>query len=263
VECDPGLIHDKWVMRQYPDEIYAGIELLSRNIEFKTVTLTVKDDYGLHFPEGLKIYRVRDYYPAGAEKILIKEVLGINVPQDKVTANFGILVLNVQTIYSIYEAAYMNKRADTKYITAADVSKNNGCVVKVKLGDNVHNVLQHLYPSASVNNEFVGGGLMQCHVSYDDEVIDKSTNFIALADMPVYKESPNCSSCGLCSTNCPMGLKVNLIADIADSGRFDMTKKYHPEKCINCGICSYICLAGRNLSSKVRNSKEYLKSGHC
>ena len=39
---------------------------------------------------------------------------------------------------------------------------------------------------------FVGGGMMQCHSADEEEVIGKDVNFIALGDLPYYKESPLC-----------------------------------------------------------------------
>lgn len=39
IECDPGLIHDKWLLRKYPDEICQGIEILCKCVKFDSVHL--------------------------------------------------------------------------------------------------------------------------------------------------------------------------------------------------------------------------------
>ena len=259
VECDPGLIHDQWLLHRYPVEIYQGIEALCKCIVFNSVTLAVKEIEGSSYPEDWSIYKVPDYYPAGAEKFLIKEILGKLLPSEVIPSKEGILVLNVQTVYSIYESVYMDKKADARFLTVANMKEKTGTVARVKLGTKVQEVMGDIYPHSQFNSVFCGGGLMQCHIADDMEVIDKTTNFIALADSPHYKESPICSNCGLCTLNCPAGLKVNRIAEMVDSGDLHGTEKYHVNKCMNCGTCSYVCLAGRNLSSRMKTAREHSK----
>ena len=101
---------------------------------------------------------------------------------------------------------------------------------------------------------------MQSFYVQEDAVIDKSVNFIATADYPKFKESPQCSQCGECISNCPAGLRVNKIAELVDRGRMNEAFRYHPEECIGCGSCSYSCLAGRNLASRVQAAKEKLRA---
>lgn len=255
VECDPGLIHDKWIMNKYPDEIFKGIEILKKCSEFKSVTIAVKDTKGLSEMDGCTVFKARDYYPAGAEKALIKNVLGKELSHDTIPAAEGILVLNVQTVFSIYEAVCQNKKSDYRFITVADVREKTGQVVKVKLGSRVRDVIENTYPNKGLT--FTGGGLMQSRIADDDTIVDKSVNFIAAGDLPRYKESPFCSKCGLCAINCPSGLKVNNIADLVDDNKLQETAKFQVERCISCGLCSYLCLAGRNLSSRMKIAKEY------
>jgi Na+-translocating ferredoxin:NAD+ oxidoreductase subunit C len=255
VECDPGLIHDKWLVRTYPDEIYKGITAIKKCIALTDVFLTVKRNDGLNFPQDLKIIKIQDYYPAGAEKILIEKVLKRKIPEGVIPANEGILVLNVQTIYAIYQAVYMNKKADTKYITVSDIKNKVNKVARVKTGDKINEIINSVYPQSGL--VFNGGGMMQSHMAEDGDIVDRSTNFIAVASLPEYKESILCSKCGLCTAVCPAGLEACRIAELVDAGELKITAKYHPEKCISCGSCSYVCLAGRNLSARVGEAKEF------
>lgn len=256
VECDPGLIHDKWILKSFPDEICKGIELLSKCISFKSVTIAVKSPKGLNFPDNLKVYTVSDYYPAGAEKHLIKEVLNIKLPYDAVPASQGILVLNVQTVYSIYEAVIKNLKINARYLTLANIKEGAGMVVRVPLESRVMEIVNSIYPQYSF--AFCGGGVMQCHTATEDEVIGKNINFIAVSDFPHYKESYLCSKCSFCNIRCPEGLRVNKIAELVDNNELDKLNPYHPERCLSCGICSFGCPAGKNLSSRVKTAKEYI-----
>ena len=100
--------------------------------------------------------------------------------------------------------------------------------------------------------------MMQSRMAEEGDKVEKSVNFIAVARMPVYKESPLCSKCGLCMSVCPFGLEAGRISDLADVGRLMDTVKYRPGECMSCGSCSYVCMAGRNLSARVGEVKEFL-----
>jgi Na+-translocating ferredoxin:NAD+ oxidoreductase RnfC subunit len=188
---------------------------------------------------------------------LISEVLHKQLEHNQIPAKQGILVLNVQTVYSIYEAVLGNKKAETRFITVADLKSQKAKVVKVRLGMKVQEILEAAFPGAV--NAYVGGGLMQSHLAEENDVVDRNVNFIASAGLPRYKESPQCSGCGICTRNCPAGLSVRRIADLVDQGDKEAAASYHPELCISCGSCSYSCLAGRNLAMRVKAAREVIQ----
>lgn len=252
-ECDPGLMHDKWLLRNRYDDIIKGIGVITKCFRFSKVIIAMKDDTGLKPPVGIIIRKVRDYYPAGYENNLIKSLLKKNVPSGFIPAKLGILVLNVQTVLSVYEAVCQNKKADSKYITIADINAGTSVVAKVKTGSLVMEAINTVYPDR--RTVFAGGGIMQARMAQDEDRIGNDTNLIAAASMPRYKESPLCSRCGACVFNCPQGLLANRIADLVDKGSEKEASKFSPELCIGCGLCSYVCPAGRNLSARVLEAK--------
>lgn len=253
VECDPGLIHDKWLLFHKHEEIEKGLLFLKEKAGLHTVTLAVKDTQGLSFSGGIKLHNIPDFYPAGSERILVREVLGLFLAHGTIPAHEGILVLNVQTVLSIYEAVFLGKRADTRYLTVSNLSSGESVVVKVALGTEIRKVMDCLYPNAITL--FAGGGAMQAHQADDGERIASTVNYLAYGPFPHYKESLLCSKCGRCVSHCPEGLEVYRIAQCMDDGDASMARKYHPERCLGCGSCSYVCLAGRNLSHRVAAAK--------
>lgn len=259
IECDPGLIHDKWLLKNRLNEINKGIEALCSCIGFNRAYLAVKDTSGISLKSGAELVRVPDMYPAGAERILVEKVLGISLSEGVVPAREGILIVNVQTVLSVYDAVIKDIDADTRYITASDLKNNKSRVVRVRLGDRIYEVLEKIYPGS--NLVFAGGGVMQSHMADDGDLIDRSTNYIVSANMPKYKESPQCSHCGLCRTSCPVGLDAGMIAEMVDTGRISDTAALMPDRCLNCGSCSYVCLAGKNLSARVSEAKKYIAIG--
>ena len=259
VECDPGLIHDKWLLRNRSNEINRGIEALFSCTGLNRAYLAVKNTSGIPLKDNIELIGIPDIYPAGAERILIEKVLGIRLPEGALPAGEGILVLNVQTVLAVYDAVFHRADAGTRYITVSDLKSGKSMVARVKLGDRIHGVLEKAYPGRTL--AFAGGGVMQSHMADDDEVIDRSTNYIASAIIPKYKESPQCSHCGLCRSNCPAGLEAGRIAELVDTGRISETAVLMPDRCLGCGSCSYVCLAGRNLSARVREAKKYSEVG--
>lgn len=253
VECDPGLLHDRWLLRNAPEAIWSGMKLILACADFKEVILAVKEADGMELPEDLKLCQVDSRYPAGAEKLLISKVLHKELSREQIPAECGVLVLNVQTVYSVYEAVLGNRKADTRFLTVANLRVPEARVARVRLGMKVHEILEAAYPGTGT--AFAGGGLMQAYAAEDEMVVDRNVNFIAAAPFPKYKESPQCSDCGVCADNCPAGLSVNRIADLVDAGKKKEAAEYHPEACISCGSCSYSCLAGRNLSLRVKEAK--------
>jgi len=253
VECDPGLVHDDFILHKYPDELRKAIEILKENFEFKTIYLALKNNYNIKLGEDIHLHNVNNRYPAGAEKLLIREVLTIDLNKHQIPVQRGILVLNIQTIYAIYKAVFCNESDNTRFITVANRKDATAKIVKVRLGMKVHEVLESVYPGES--HCFVGGGMMQAHLGDEQEVVDRRVNFITNGAFPKFKESPQCSHCGNCVSNCPASLQVNKIVKLVDQGKLHDTIKYRVDECIECACCSYSCLAGRNLSSKVKEAK--------
>lgn len=255
VECDPGLIHDKWLLINRFTDISKGIELLDACVKFKEIHLAVKDTGDFLQSMLIKVDQVPELYPAGAEKILIQEVLDKRLTPDQIPAASGILVLNLQTVYTICLAVLYHESTNTRYLTVADVKNKTAKVVRVRLGTMLSTVMEAVFPGTV--NIYAGGGIMQAFLAQEDAVVDRNVNFIATGRMPRYKESPQCSRCGLCQKHCPGRLEVRRIADLVDKGKLQETLKFKAVECISCGSCSYSCPAGHNLAVRVKQAKDF------
>lgn len=253
MECDPGLIHDKWLIRNRQDDIAKGIGVLGRIVEFKSIYYIAKDIKGVNLPEPVQLQQLPDKYPYGAERIFVKKLLGISIPIDSNPAQYGVLVMNVQTVLAAYEAVCCNRKADTRYITVADMFTGKSCIARVRISDRIRYIVDRTVGSKGIT--FAGGGIMQASPAEDDRLIGRNVNFIAVGMLPKYKESVQCINCGLCRLYCPMGLNVGRIAELLDNGKVLEAQTYNSGKCLHCGTCSYVCLAGKNLSGRMAKQK--------
>lgn len=253
VECDPGLVHDKWLLTKRSDEIIRGIEILTACIPFKTVTIASKNPVGFHLPAAIKLHRVKDFYPAGAEKLLVRDIAG-DALDVCIPAEAGILVLNVQTVCAISEAVLSGRAAETRYLTVADLDRRAGKVVRVRLGEGVYETARKVLPGAV--NVFAGGGIMNARLADDGAVIGEKTNFLAAGRVAAFREAL-CSQCNFCSAYCPASLRVRDIAHYVDENRTDKVVLLHPGACMECGLCSAVCLAGRDQAKRIKTAKRH------
>lgn len=83
-------------------------------------------------------------YPMGEERILIKTLLGLEIKNSEIPAEKGILVLNVQTVFSVYMAVVKNEQQKKRYITVADIDTGNARIAKVNMGQDLVEVVRNI-----------------------------------------------------------------------------------------------------------------------
>jgi electron transport complex protein RnfC len=244
VECDPGLIHDGWLIKNHLDEIEKGIHILAK-FGFARIILATKEDI-IPKSRDYEVYTVPNRFPMGEEKILVQEILGISISQNEVPANKGILVLNLQTVYVIYEAIYGKRKVTSKFITVADMTTGEAVVARVNLNSNVMEILNKIMGNGANKLAFFGGGIMIGRKAMGDDISTMSTNFIAYVNEVNYFKDVKCKKCGACARKCPMEVKVDKIIQALEKRDIEKVKELKPERCIHCGVCTYHCRARKD-----------------
>ncbi|HEX3077989.1 MAG TPA: 4Fe-4S dicluster domain-containing protein [Lachnospiraceae bacterium] len=255
VECDPGLLHDAWLLHNRYQEITNGIELLRKCIPFDEVILATKEDIK-EKSKGFNVRRVASRYPMGAERILINEVLGIQLTAMEIPARKGILVINVQTVLAIYEAVSQEKTVDSRYLTVSDMTCGEAVIAKVALGANARDTLTKVLGERKGRNAYIGGGAMSAKELSREDSIEAKTNFVGYGESVRYQNDSKCKKCGACARKCPMNIRVDRIVQSVEKGETAAIKSYQPENCIECGSCTYFCNAGKNTMAIVSDFRE-------
>ena len=255
VECDPGLAHDEWLLKNRFTEVKTGVEVLRNSISFQSILLATKLPLSLKEPM-LQVVQVPNRYPMGYEKTLVKILLGEDLSEDEYPAKRGILVLNIQTVLAIGEIVGKGKVLDSRYLTVEDLTSGKVVVVRAKLGMDVKEVIAKALPKASYEAIYVGEGAMNGHLLKEAEKISAVTNYIAYGKAPDYDTASKCKGCGGCSAKCPMQINVKKIVKKVEGGDRKGLKELHPERCIGCNSCTYICSAGKNLKELIASVKE-------
>lgn len=286
VECDPGLIHDKWLLANRGAEIAEAIELLAIACGCDEAVLAVKrgttvpHDLSARLTAGVSLVRVPNFYPVGAERILIRLVTGVAIPSGAIPAREGFLVLNVQTALAVREAVlvgFASARGESptpdrspvldrsyareRYLTVADLHTRESRVVRAREGESIATVFARAFPASSGGKLFAGGGIMQAYRAFEDDQLASNVNFVARGGVLRFRESPQCSRCGRCAASCPAGLDVRLVAESVDAAKCDRAITLGAERCLSCGSCSAACLAGKNLSYRLTLAKRFAREG--
>ena len=243
-ECDPGLLHDAWLLQNRLNELEEGIRLLAEVFSFKKIILAARDA----LPASGKDYEVvvvPDRYPMGAERILIEYLLGISLDASDIPAKRGILIMNVQTLHAVYEALYLNRSVTSRFLTVADLTTGEAMVVRAWLGTSITELIENIAKKSLKQPVYAGGGILSASKAAPADTITVKTNFIGFGKEVTYAQNAKCKGCGVCARKCPMKIKVNKIVQNYEKNNYNFLK-FHPELCIRCGGCTYHCAAGMN-----------------
>lgn len=246
IECDPGLCHDAWIFRNRLSDVVEGIRLLDKIFGFGRKIIATKEPQLLNFPDVEQI-NTKDRFPLGYENYLIKSVLGIDLPKGSFPTQNGILVLNIQTVLAIFDAANGYNVSEFKYISVIDMLEAKGYAVKAPFGMDVNSVAKAVLGEKTATL-YAGGGVTRCHKAHCD-VVDGMLCFIASGFATDFSNAKKCTRCGRCSRNCPANVNVKEIVSALEKDRDcdkNELKKYNYEACVFCGLCTYNCLASKD-----------------
>lgn len=257
VECDPGLVHDGWLIRHKLGKIKKGIEVLRQCFVFEKVILASKMKLDIN-EDSFETKKVPNRYPMGYEKLLIQNVLGVRLSADSIPVQKGILVLNVQTVLAIGQIVLEDAKADNRYLTVADTESGEAVIVQAQVGSKVKDIIDSVYPSDSSRKVYTGGGVMLCHEAGADETVKLTTNFIGYGECPDYKKAQSCKHCGACVSKCPMGVMVSKVVQAKENDMLADCAGYHVDLCVGCGACTYVCSAQKDVRAIVAEAKDVL-----
>jgi len=249
VECDPGLLHDRWLQENRWEEIKIGIEALRETICFDRCILAYSMSRKQHKSKrkegSLEICHVPSRYPMGEERCLIRHVLGKEIGREEYPAEQGILVLNIQTIFQIYcilSGTYQNGR----YLTVAKLETGEAKVIYVEKNANIKQKVREIFTKDRCCTCFAGGGIMSAHEVADEEVFTDSICFLAIGKPAHITKEHTCKGCGKCNRMCPADVNIREIVKRREKDIYADISGLGLEKCIQCGCCTFFCRAGKD-----------------
>ena len=276
-ECEPYITTDARTMLDDAEWVYEGIQILKSvaptieryiiGIENNKPDCIAKMKQTFASDPTVEIKVLPSLYPQGAEKVLIRNTTKLVVPEGKLPADVGVIVMNVTSL------AFMAKYVKTgmplveKCITVDGSAIREPMNVIAPIGVSIRELVEFTGGfSEEPGKVLFGGPMTGLPVSSLDEVIVKNNNAIVAfnkkeSEMP---DATPCIHCGRCVEACPHFLnptafgKALTIENVDE--RMAKLEELSINLCIECGCCKYVCPAQRPLIEHNRIAKNSLKS---
>ncbi|WP_249555376.1 electron transport complex subunit RsxC [Shewanella sp. 10B] len=276
VECEPYISADDRLMREYSQDILAGIGIIHRLLAPKRIVIAIEDNK----PEAIKamqqavsqstlpagstrVTAIPTKYPSGGEKQLIQIITGREVPSGSIPAKLGIVVHNVGTAFAIRQAVTQGKPLIERVVTVTGQNVGKPGNYWLPIGTPVEHVLKHTEFNAEADQKVIIGGPMMGHALPTIQVpILKGTNCILVPSSQEIGTTPEekaCIRCGECANACPALLLPQQLFWHAKAEEYDKAASYNLKDCIECGCCSYVCPSDIPLVEYYRIAKSALK----
>ncbi len=251
-ECEPYITSDHRVMLEKGEEILGGIKILRRLLACDRVIIAIEDnkqDAIAHMRKlvsdpgagsDVTVRALRSKYPMGAEKTLIKTLLGREVPIGGLPFDVGALVHNVSTVTAIYDAVYKGTPLVERTMTVTGAVKHPKNLL-VRFGTPIRTLIDHCGGLTVDNAKVIFGGAMMGLAQHDlDAPVIKGTNCILVMDAERWAEQ-DCIGCSRCIGACPMDLMPTMYVKMIKKKKFVECSDYFIDNCVECGSCSYSC----------------------
>ncbi|MGL4607048.1 MAG: electron transport complex subunit RsxC [Eubacteriaceae bacterium] len=269
-ECEPILTADHRVLLEYADDVIYGLKAMMKASGAEKGVIAIEDnkeDAVALLEEktadcpNIEIVVAKTKYPQGAEKMLIKKVMGKEVPQGGLPMDVGAIVGNVSTAKAISDAIQTGMPLIERVVTVGGPLMNKPGNYLVKVGTSVKEIMNHCGgvkdDGATIK---IGGPMMGFKVENLNVPVLKCSNGI-IAVETTCKEAVECIKCGRCVDVCPMELRPLYFTKYALTEDWEGMKTQNTMDCIECGCCEYICSSKIPIVERIKIGKTAIREG--
>jgi electron transport complex protein RnfC len=269
-ECEPYLTTDHRLMAEYPERVLYGTRIMMHALGVSRCVVGIERNK----PDAIEAIRgalpsdlditvlpLTVKYPQGAEKMLIKAVLGREVPSGKLPMHVGAIVQNVGTVSCIGEVFETGLPLIERVITITGPAVKKPANLIVPVGTRLRDALAYCGGLTDDVGEIIFGGPMMGAAQADlgTPITKGISGIVALTRAAQARQAYPCISCGRCLDACPVFLNPSQLGKLAQAGRFEEMEAAHLADCMLCGSCSYVCPSHIPLSQMFALSKAGLR----
>ena len=263
-ECEPMLTADHRVLLEFADDIIYGLKAILKTTGAEKGLIVIEDnkpDAIEHLQakvadiDNIDVFVAKTKYPQGAEKTLIKRVMGRIVPNGGLPADVGVVVSNISTVKAISDAIQKGMPLIERVATVTGPKIKNPGNFIVKIGTNVKELIDYCGGTTEEDVLIKMGGPMMGFALDDLNVpMMKGSNGIIAIDTDE-TEPVACIKCGRGVDVCPMELSPLYFAKYADEQNWQGMKDMNVMNCVECRCCEFICSSKIPLVSKIKAGK--------
>ncbi|MDY4515510.1 MAG: electron transport complex subunit RsxC [Hominisplanchenecus sp.] len=267
-ECEPLLTADHRVLLEFADDIIYGLKAILKTTGAEKGLIVIEDNKPDAIElmqakvadcENIEVVVAKTKYPQGAEKTLIKRVMGRQVPRGGLPADVGVIVDNISTVKAISDAIQTGMPLIERVATVTGEKIRRPGNYIVKIGTSVKELID--YCGGTTDDDVLikmGGPMMGFALSDLNVPMMKGSNGIIAIDTDQTVEQP-CIKCGRCVDVCPMELSPLYFAKYADEENWQGMKDKNVMDCVECRCCEYICSSKIPLVSKIKAGKNAVR----
>lgn len=271
-ECEPYITSDNRCFLEDTHHVLGGIKAVMKylnipkciiGIEGNKPEAIAKMKAAIDAP-GIEVKQLPCRYPQGAEKVLIENCTGREVPFPGLPSDVGVIVMNVTSVAFVSKYLETGMPLTTKRLTVDGDIVKEPKNVEVLIGTPIQELLDFCGGlTAQPGKVLYGGPMMGTCVADLSQPILKNNNAVLafsekLARLP---KKTNCIHCGRCVNACPLGLAAKDIVKAYDNGNVELLQELNADLCMSCGTCSFVCPAKRPLAPSIALAKIMMKNG--
>jgi len=275
-ECEPYITSDARTMLDEANYVYEGIKLFQKvapsvkkyviGIETNKPECIKKLDDITKDDESVTILPLPSRYPQGAEKVLVYNATGITIPENKLPADVGTIVMNVTTLATLAKYVATGMPLVERCVTVDGSAVKEPKNIIAPLGTSIADMVEFAGGLLETKCKVIMGGPMTGRAANSlSEPIVKTTNAIVVLteNDSMSKKMTACIHCGRCVESCPHSLNPTAFSHILTVENIDermaRLEDARINLCMECGCCAYVCPASRPLIDNIRIAKNAFK----
>ena len=270
-ECEPFITADYREMMECGEDVVEGAKLVKQYLNLSKVIIGIEANKpqaiakmteltkGL---EGFTVATLPSVYPQGAEKVLIEQATGKEVPKGALPAAVGCIVMNVASVGFVARYLKTGMPLVTKRVTVDGDAVAEAKNVEVVIGTPIKDIIEFCGGYSQEAGKIISGGpMMGMALTGDDIPVVKQNNaFLVFGkEKATLPNASACIRCARCVSACPMGLAPVEIALSLEVKDVEELKVLHTDLCMECGSCSFVCPAKRPVAQTMKEAKDFLR----
>ena len=275
-ECEPYLTSDTRAMLDESESIFDGIALLEKYVpSAEKFIFGIENNKPSCIEEMARIFQdnpkvtvqpLPSLYPQGAEKVIVHNTTGKVIPEGKLPADVGVLVINVTSLSVLAKYVKTGMPLVERCVTVDGSAVAEPKNVIAPIGTSIGELIEF---AGGLKEEpgkvLYGGPMMGIPAANLNEPITKTTGGITVLNIKdsTERDSSACIHCGKCVEACPLNLDPTAYSKAlkieSKEEKMERLEEYKINLCMECGCCSFVCPANRPLVQNNRLAKTALR----